>query len=189
MRAARQRGTDAGPQDRPHGIEKLVETYADLVFRVAYARLGSFHDAQDACQTVFLKFLDYRQRNQQPKRPLDDSHQKAWLIRTTITTCIDIQRDRWRNRVEPVDEQLPTPQADDPAEILETTAQAADLLDQVNSLTSACRTAIYLHYYEGYSPREIARLTDETPATVRKHLSRGRARLHAMLEGRNGGTR
>ena len=189
MRAARQRGTGAGPQDGPHDLESLVEAYADLVCRVAYARRGSCHDAQDACQTVFLKFLDHRQQDRQPKHLLDSDHQKAWLIRTTITTCIDMQRDRWRSRVEPVDEQLPTPQADDPAEIVEATAQAADLLDQVNSLTPACRTAIYLHYYEGYSPREIARLTDETPATVRKHLSRGRARLHAMLEGRNGGTR
>lgn len=189
MRAARQRGAGADPQDGPHGIEKLVETYADLVFRVAYARLGSLCDAQDACQTVFLKLLGHQRQNEQPKRLRDGSHQKAWLIRTTITTCIDMQRDRWRSRVEPVDEQLPAPQADNPAEIVEAASQAADLLDQINSLTPACRTAIYLHYYEGYSPREIARLTKETPATVRKHLSRGRARLHAMLEGRNGGTR
>ena len=172
MRAARQRGAGADPQDGPHGIEKLVETYADLVFRVAYARLGSLWDAQDACQTVFLKLLGHQRQNEQPKLLRDGSHQKAWL-----------------SRVEPVDEQLPAPQADNPAEIVEAASQAADLLDQINSLTPACRTAIYLHYYEGYSPREIARLTKETPATVRKHLSRGRARLHAMLEGRNGGTR
>lgn len=189
MRAARQRGPGAGPQNEIHSIEMLVEAYADLVFRVAYARLGSPCDAQDACQTVFLKLLSHQWQDKRHNRLRDGDHQKAWLIRTTITTCIDMQRDGWRSRVEPVDEQFPAPQAEDPAEVVEATAQAADLLNQVNSLTPACRTAIYLHYYEGYSPREIARLTKETPATVRKHLSRGRARPHAMLEGRNGGTR
>lgn len=100
-----------------------------------------------------------------------------------------MQRDGWRSRVDPIGEQIPTPQANDPAEVMEASSDAADLLSQINSLTPACRTAIYLHYYEGYSPREIARLTDETPATVRKHLSRGRAGLRSALSDQNGESR
>ncbi len=40
-----------------HEIERLAKTYADLILRLSYARLGSAYDAQDVCQTVFLKLL------------------------------------------------------------------------------------------------------------------------------------
>ena len=45
------------------------------------------------------------------------------------------------------------------------------------------REAIYLHYYEGSSIREIAKLTGRSESAVSAHLSRGRAKLRTMLEG------
>ncbi|MEI3232582.1 MAG: sigma factor-like helix-turn-helix DNA-binding protein [Gordonibacter pamelaeae] len=42
---------------------------------------------------------------------------------------------------------------------------------------------MYLHYYEGYSIREIAKLTGRSESAVSAHLSRGRAKLRTMLEG------
>ena len=37
--------------------ERLVHTYADLILRLSYTYLKSTHDAEDICQTVFLKYL------------------------------------------------------------------------------------------------------------------------------------
>ena len=37
--------------------ERLVETYSDLILRLSYTYLKSTEDAQDICQSVFLKLL------------------------------------------------------------------------------------------------------------------------------------
>ena len=38
--------------------ERLVNTYADLILRLSYTYLSHTHDAQDICQTVFLKLIE-----------------------------------------------------------------------------------------------------------------------------------
>ena len=40
--------------------ERLVNTYADLILRLSYTYLSHTHDAQDICQTVFLKLIERR---------------------------------------------------------------------------------------------------------------------------------
>ena len=37
--------------------EYLAETYADAILRLSYTYLKNTHDAQDVCQTVFVKLL------------------------------------------------------------------------------------------------------------------------------------
>ena len=37
--------------------EYLAETYADAILRLSYTYLKNTHDAQDICQTVFVKLL------------------------------------------------------------------------------------------------------------------------------------
>ena len=60
---------------------RLVTTYANLILRLSYTYLGSTHDAEDICQTVFLKMLERRE-------PFADAeHERAWVIRTTINLC------------------------------------------------------------------------------------------------------
>jgi RNA polymerase sigma-70 factor (ECF subfamily) len=44
------------------------------------------------------------------------------------------------------------------------------------------RTAIYLHYYEGYSTREIAQILHITQTAVTTRLARARKRLKTQWE-------
>lgn len=37
--------------------ERLANTYADAILRLSYTYLKNTHDAQDICQTVFVKLL------------------------------------------------------------------------------------------------------------------------------------
>ena len=48
------------PMDREEA-ERLVHAYSDLILRLSYTYLKSTHDAQDICQTVFLKLLQRRE--------------------------------------------------------------------------------------------------------------------------------
>ena len=44
------------------------------------------------------------------------------------------------------------------------------------------REVIHLHYYEGYSTEEIAKILGRNPSTVRSDLRRGREKLKAVLK-------
>ena len=56
-----------------------------------------------------------------------------------------------------------------------------DLHLALSKLSELERGAILLHYLEGYSSAEIAKITDSSEATVRQRLSRGRAHLKELL--------
>ena len=58
------------------------------------------------------------------------------------------------------------------------------MLDAVMALPLKYREAVYLHYYEGYSVREIASLLlGQSESAVSAHLSRGRKSLRTTLGG------
>ena len=147
--------------------ERLVDTYADLILRLSYTYLNHTQDAQDICQTVFLKLLEKAPAFQSPE------HERAWIIRTTANACKDLLKSHWRKTSVPLEAAaaVPAPQAEE-----------GSLLAAVNLLPPQYRAVIYLYYYEGYSAKEIARLLGSNPATVSTRLRRGRARLKALLE-------
>lgn len=63
--------------------KRLVNTYADMILRISYQYLKQTWDAEDICQSVFLKYMTNAPRFDTVE------HEKAWIIRTTINTCKD----------------------------------------------------------------------------------------------------
>ena len=146
--------------------ERLVQTYSDLILRLAYTYLKSTHDAEDICQNIFLKLLTGGQTFDSP------AHEKAWIIRATANACKDSLRAAHRRNVGlEAAATTPAPAAPD-----------SDVLDAVMALPRKYREAVYLHYYEGYSAQEIARMLGKTPSAVASLLHRGRLRLKTLLE-------
>ena len=148
--------------------ERLVGAYADLILRLSYTYLKSTHDAEDICQTVLLKLMGAPARFEGPE------HERAWVVRTTANACKDVLRSGHRRRTVGLEA---APDTADPEE------PESEVVDAVMALPCKYREAIYLHYYEGYSIREIAELTGRSESAVSAHLSRGRAKLRTMLEG------
>ena len=148
--------------------ERLVGAYADLILRLSYTYLKSTHDAEDICQTVLLKLMGAPARFEGPE------HERAWVIRTTANACKDVLRSGHRRRTVGLEA---APDAAAPEE------PESEVVDAVMALPCKYREAIYLHYYEGYSIREIAKLTGRSESAVSAHLRRGRAKLRTMLEG------
>ena len=73
--------------------ERLVQTYSDLILRLAYTYLKSTHDAEDICQNIFLKLLTGGRTFDSP------AHEKAWIIRATANACKDSLRAAHRRNV------------------------------------------------------------------------------------------
>ena len=147
--------------------ERLVETYADMILRLCYTWLRSTHDAEDVCQTVFLKILE-------SGRTFDDpAHEKAFLIRAAINACKDeLKAARRRNVGLDVCAEQPAPEPG-----------GGDLVEAIAALDEKNRIVIYLHYYEGYTAREIAAILRVPTPTVTTRLRRARALLEEMLKG------
>ena len=148
--------------------ECLAETYADAILRLSYTYLKNTHDAQDVCQTVFVKLLT------EPRDFESPSHERAYVLRMAANACKDLLKSPWRKRICGLDEvlEVPAPEAAD-----------GSLLAAVNELPANYRSAIYLYYYEGYQAAEIGQILGAPTATVHIWLARGRARLKTMLGG------
>lgn len=148
--------------------ERIVNTYSDLILRLSYTYLKSTYDAEDICQTVFLKLLTNR-------KTFDSSeHEKAWIIRVTANACKDLLRSLSRSHTIGL-EIISEVSAPEPPE--------SSVLDAVMALPAKYREVIYLYYYEGYSAKEIGKMLGQSIAAVNAHLSRGRKKLKTLLEG------
>ena len=71
---------------------RLVSTYADMILRISYQYLKQTYDAEDICQTVFLKYIS----NNMTFNSVE--HEKAWIIRTAINACKDHVKSSWFKR-------------------------------------------------------------------------------------------
>ena len=149
--------------------EYLVYTYSDLILRLSYTYLKSTHDAEDICQTVFLKYLTAGQKFS------DREHEKAWIIRTAVNACKDVLKSGWRTR---------TCNMEACAEVAASEMQDDSLMTAVQSLPDKYRIPLYLHYYGGYKTHEIAEMLGERPATINTRIDRARGKLRILLGGK-----
>lgn len=139
--------------------------YTDTVYRVAVHNTRCKSDAEDVTQEVFVKLLE------SSKKFKDGEHLKAWLIRVTINECHTLMRKYSR-------------ETEQSTEIADCAVYDGDsVLEAVKALPENYRNAIYLHYYEGYTAKEIGKILDSKENTVLSWLSRGRAALRKEMIG------
>ena len=83
--------------------QRLAETYADAILRLSYAYLKNTYDAQDVCQTVFVKLLT------EPREFDSPQHERAYVLRMAANACKDILKSPWRRRTCGLDAVLEVP--------------------------------------------------------------------------------
>ncbi len=113
--------------------ERLVQTYSDLILRLAYTYLKSTHDAEDICQNIFLKLLTGGQTFDSPAHEKHGSSARPPTPARTACAPRTGAMSVWK----------PLPRHPAPA------APDSDVLDAVMALPRKYREAVYLHYYEG----------------------------------------
>ena len=157
---------------QPDG-EAVVDRYAGLVYRLAFARTRSRDAADEVFQEVFLRYVS--------KRPVFESteHEKAWFCRVTINCANSYWRNPFRRKTEPLDAA---------AELAAPEPEEARLDGYLDKLPPELRAAVHLYYYEGYSTPEIAELVGKSESAVRMRLMRARRLLRGYLEDEEGGT-
>ena len=147
-------------------LEGTISRNENRIFRAALAIMGNKADAEDIIQDVFVKLIEKQPRFESPE------HEVAWLVRVTVNQCKSHLRSYWQKNTVALLDSYPAQ-----------TEEQHDLMYAVNALAPKYRTVIHLFYYEGYSTKEIAEITDQKESTVREQLTRARRSLKVFLEG------
>lgn len=134
------------------------------LYRVARTMLPGECDCEDAVQEALLRAWNRRDTLKQ------EAYFETWLIRILINQCKSFYRRRPPAPTE-LTEDIPQPAPEE-----------SPLLDALSALPRKPRVALELHYIEGYSVKEIARILNAPEGTVKWRLSKGRALLKEIID-------
>lgn len=146
-------------------FEQAYAAWGEMLYRLAALYLGSAGEAEDVLQDVFVKLLSQKRHFQ------DEAHQKRWLIRVTVNLCKDRLRSARRRATVPLEDRDLVGREED-----------REILSLVLSMPEVYRSAVHLHYYEGYSVEEIGKILGLSVSAVKMRLKRGREYLRLEME-------
>jgi RNA polymerase sigma-70 factor, ECF subfamily len=147
----------------------VVERWGGRLFAVASRLLGSPEDAEDAVQRALLQcYVGAAGYN--PRWAVS-----TWLYRILTNVCLDELRRRASRSARAAAAPRPEP-----------TGSPTDRLDVARALGRVPREArvlLALHYVDGLSYGELARIRGISVNTVKSQLARGKAIMRAALGG------
>ncbi len=161
--------------------ETIVRTYWRKVFNVAYRFVGTYEEAEDLTQEIFLKV--FRSLHTFDRR----ANFQTWLISVSRNLCIDRYRSGRRDRevfareIDPttVQAESATPRADTRVEAQD---RIALLREALRTLSPALRSAVLLRDIHELSYQEIAGRLGIAEGTVKSRINRGRTELARRIE-------
>ena len=151
-------------------IERIVDKYGDMLFRICLVILCNENDAEDVVQDTLIRYLT--------KSPTfyDLEHEKAWLITVATNRCKNKRRfNIMHKHIDISDLQLYCKDVEN-----------YGLLDHLMKLPKKHKPVLILYYVEGYKVDEIATLLNLTVSTVKKRLQRGRELIRERCGKENG---
>ena len=166
---------------------RLVELHQKRVFRVAYAILRSWEDAEDAVQDIFVKAFEHL-RGFQGK-----SSFATWITRIAVNESL-MQVRRRRHKVVSLDEPIQQGERDvtfdvadlglNPEQITNNNELRAILSKALDELRPALRIVFVLRDMEGLSTEETAEAVGINVPAVKTRLLRARLALRNKLQKR-----
>ena len=148
-------------------VLELFDHYANMVYRIALSYLRSTQDAEDTVQTIFLKLMENDIK-------IITGKERAFLTKVTINHCKNLLNATKRHESIPLDEV---------EGILFSQTEDREVFRAVMELPEKYRLVVCLHYFEGYSFREIAQLLRIGISAVSMRLYRAKSILKSKIGG------
>jgi RNA polymerase sigma-70 factor (ECF subfamily) len=149
---------------------ELIERHYRRVFGVCMGVFGNVHDAEDVAQDTMMRGL------KQFDTLKDKSQFSSWITRIARNRCIDIFRQRKRDR------QLHHIQAEKLASEQSTkTTNEPELTEAIQKLPVELRIPLVMYYFENKSAKKIAELLEISHSNACQRLRRARQHLHTIL--------
>ncbi len=157
-------------QEDKEKFEAIYDKYLGLMFHVAGKLLDSHYDVEDAVHQSFLSII----QNLDKISEVDSPKTRSYIVIITERKTIDLIRVQHRDRVTSLEEWTKGLEVPPPGD--------NGLADAMARLPARYREILLLHYDNGHSVADLARLLGITPSGVRKLLGRSKAQLKTELE-------
>jgi RNA polymerase sigma factor (sigma-70 family) len=141
-------------------LEEVYEEHGARLWRALFLYAGDREVASDAVAEAFAQALRRGDDLRSPER---------WIWRSAFRIAAGELSRRRREAGDVMDTSYQAPE------------ETTELLLALPQLTPKQRGAIVLHYYDGYTLKEVAGITSSTPSAVGVHLHRARKRLRDLL--------
>lgn len=151
-------------------LAELVDRWYPRIYAYALRTTGREQDAQDVTQETFLAVLRHR-------KTFFRCNFQSWLFTIAHHKCIDLFR--LQGRLTALPEELNRLSDPDPSGQVLDRAALEQALDRLPPLQ---REAAVLHYFHGFTPKEIAAMTDNPLSTVRWRLAAARRAMAETLK-------
>lgn len=145
------------------------EKYYEMVWRVCLMQFGNSHDAYDATQETFIRLMNCS------KSFRSEEHEKAWLIRVAINYCKDVMKSSHRKREVALE-------TDQPPESGMVPDVYASVYEAMMELPKEYRVILYLHFYEGYTLKEIAGMMKMNSSTLRSRFAKAKELMREYIK-------
>ena len=146
-------------------LEKMIEKYSNMIYRLALLRTGTRDNAEDVCQEVFLRLARKMPEFQ------SEEHEKAWLIKVTINCSKNLLNSKFFKNTEELKDNIAFE-----------TEERHEIYYAVQRLPIKYKTIIHLYYYENYKISEISKILKMKENTVKSYLARAREKLKMEAE-------
>ena len=160
----------------------LVRPHFDALFAAARRLTVCAADAEDLVQDVCMK------AHQHIEELETIEFRRAWLLKMLYHRFIDIQRARERSPVDLADTGADShdpeniiPDGSRPDDLVEREMRVDKIIRAMSILNSEASSLLALHDIEGFSLRELRKLTGLPEGTIKSRLHRTRSRLGRLL--------
>jgi RNA polymerase sigma factor (sigma-70 family) len=168
-------------------FDELLNRYQVKVVNTCFRYLNDKEDARDAAQDIFIK-LYFALPKFKPKAQFS-----TWLYRIAVNHSLNMlrskKRKQWQQAMTTLGKkdlrhtnQIKSDATEDPEANLQSKEQSALVQNALAQLSTAQRTAVILHRFEGLSYKEIAAVMETSVSSVESRIFRAKQNLYKLLK-------
>ena len=157
----------------------LVNAYSKRIFNMSFQFTGSYQEAEDLTQDIFLKLYNSLSKYNF-KKNFD-----AWLLTLAKNYLIDqYRKTKWEKKTRDNfnDYYLTSETFESPEEGVEKEESKRTIWEGINTLPSEIRMTVMLRDIQGKNYKEIAEIMTLPLGTVKSRVNRGRLQLAKILK-------
>ncbi len=156
---------------RQEWLEGIITRWERQLLRLCFAYLCDTALAEDAVQETFFKAWKSRDRFR------GEAEEKTWLTRIAINTCKDLLKSTWARNTDRSVTPDSLPEGSVPFDERDDTVTRA-----VMSLPPKIKEVTLLHWYQGMTLEEMAKVLKLPRSTVNYRLKKAKMMLKEELE-------
>lgn len=145
-------------------LQKIIDKYAETIYRIAFEYLRIKSDAEDIVQEVLIKYMLNK------KKFKDENHERNWIIRVTSNYSNNLKKSGWKRYTIPINEDLR----------LEYEYQY-EIFGYLDLLKDKYRSVVQLYYFQDISIKQISKILDISEDSVKTRLKRARKMMKKII--------